>query len=296
VKLINKICSIATAMMAWGTLNFSFAATPVAPEKFQLDFCSKYQVGARYQCNLTGELFKLTRIRSTADSSNRRRNLKIKLTGIMVITGVDVGGMIAECDFKVEKFSGLIDHQAIKSNLKGKQLSILFNRGKRAQFRIKGDKYVSLSNREKVLLSLLFPSILEEDLTDLLGKKRQALIGDSWQPPAKKFFALFKQHGIKFSQDKVKLRAELSGREAVNNIECLVIEEHVKTLNIPGFKFNFNIKVWFPVKNPSNNALRIQRQAVWNASAALPGNSSLAAGHTISTTVVNSLDFILIPL
>ncbi|MCF6176626.1 MAG: hypothetical protein L3J71_12765 [Victivallaceae bacterium] len=282
--------------MAWGSFHCSSVATPVVSDKLKLSFNSKYQIGARYRCDLTAELFKLTRIRSTADSSNHRRSLKIKLTGIMVITGVDVGGMIAECDFKVEKFSGLIDNQAIKSNLKGKQLSIIFNHGKRAQFRIKGDKYVALSNREKVLLSLLFPSIFEENLTELLGKKRQAVIGVSWQPPAEKFFALFKQHGIKFSQDKVKLRAEISGRETVNNIECLVIEEHVKTLNIPGFKFNFNIKVWFPVKNPSDNALRIQRQAVWNASATLPGNSSLATGHTISTTVVNSLDFILIPL
>ncbi len=281
--------------MVWGGVSNSFAATPVA-KHLQLNFRSKYQVGARYRCDFTAELFKLTRLKSSTDSSTRHRSLKAKLTGVMLITGVDTGKMITKCDFEVEQFTGTIDNEPIKSKLAGRRLGIDFINRTRAQFKIEGDKYLALSNYEQRLLALLFPAVLTENFTDLLGQQRKIAVGMTWQPPAKKFFSLFKQHGIKFSPDKVKRWAKISKYELFSNLKCLVVEEQLKTLNIPDFKFNFNMKLWFPISNPLGNACRIQRQAVWNASATLPGNGPLAIGHSVSTTVVNSLDFILIPL
>ena len=204
--------------------------------------------------------------------------------------------MITEADLEIKRFTGFIDNGNIKSKLNGKKLSIIFTRGKNAQFWLKGDKYLSLSRHEKSLFSLLFPSIFDENLADLLGKPRKVAVGITWQPPGKKFFSLFKQHGIKFSQNKVKSQAKISKYETFNKTKCLIIEEQLKTLNVADFKFNFHLKVWFPVNNLSGNAYRIQRQSVWNASASLPGNGPLVAGYTVSTIVVNSLDFVLIPI
>lgn len=292
MRLINRIYYIVAVMIAWGTLSCSFAVAPVTPEKFKSSFNTEYQVGAHYQCNLTAELFKLTRVQRSTDSSTRHRSLKVNLIGTMTVITIDADKMLAEVDFAVEKFIGLIGQRAIKSVLNGKIITVMFKK-QSAQFLIKGDKYLPLSKQEQLLLSLIFPSILEENLADLLGKERQVNIGASWQPPADKFFDLFKQHGIKFSSDKVKLQAGLSGRETLQGRDCLIIEERIKTLNIPSFKFNFTMKVWLPVNAQSGNALRIQRQAVWNASAALPSNTPLVTGHTVSTSVVNSLDFIM---
>jgi hypothetical protein len=293
VKLINKIYFNIVMITVWSWLNCAFATTPVA-EKFNLEFKTKYQVGRRYHCNFTAELFKLTRVRRSTDSSTRHRSLKVKLIGDMTIIALDARQMIAECEFAVDKFSGWSDQRAIKSDLKGKVLTVLFKQ-KSAQLLVKGDKYQPLSKQERLLLSLIFPSILEEDLADILGANRQVAIGAEWQPPSSKFLALFNQHGIKFSSSKVKLRAELSGREVFQDRDCFVIEERIKTLNIPSFKFNFTLKVWLPTTIKSGNALKIQRQAVWNASATLPSNTPLVIGHTVSTTVVNSLDFTMIP-
>jgi len=293
VKLINKFYFSIVMIMAWSLLSCAFAATPVV-ESFKLDFNTKYQVGARYHCSFTAELFKFTRVQRSTDSSTRHRSLKVKLIGNMTIIALDAHQMIAECEFTVDKFSGWLDQRAIKSDLKGKVLTVLFKQ-KSAQFIIKSDKYQPLSKQERLLLSLIFPSILEENLAEILGPNRQVAIGVVWKPPGSKFFTLFKKHGIKFSSSKVKLRAELSGRDVLQGRDCFVIEERIKTLNIPSFKFNFTLKVWLPASMEFGNALKFQRQAVWNASATLPSNTPLVIGHSISTTVVNSLDFTMIP-
>lgn len=291
-KQLHSVLFVVTAIV----ILLSNASAIAAPqESYKLDFAQKYQQGSRYHCAIIAEMFKNTRVENSSGSSSRPRHLKSILSGTMTVTATTPAGMIKEIDFAVKTFTGFIEQRQVPSKLNGKILQVILTPGKPAQMNLKNNIMQPLSKQEQGLLSLIFPSVLKDDLASLLGNRQKLAIGDSWIPPEAKFFMLFKQHGIKYSHNQLKARAKLSGRETLQTINCLIAEEHLKTLNIPDFKFTFNMKVWLPIDTPSSNALRIQRQAVWRASATLPQNNPLVSIHSISTTVMNSMDFTAVP-
>lgn len=270
--------------------------TCFAVDSVTLDFNRPGVKGERYDCSIVAELSKLTMLTGPDGNSKRHRTVLVKLDGEMLITGVSANGQTDKLEFTVTGFDGEYNGERIKSSRNGQTIEVDFSKGDTPLFSVKGEKYVPLTEPEKRLLEMIFQKSPDEGMAALLGKARSLKTGDKWVPPVKMFAGLFSKHGIKFSPEQIKAVASLEGENKFKGINCWVIRETLRTVDIADFQFNFNMKILLPVDPGNGGAVRIERQAVWKTSAGLPANDPLTIGRRISTQVVNSVNVTSIPL